>query len=94
MPRVKTDDVAYVVFTSGSTGVPKGATISHRGALNTIDAINNKFNITKQDKVLAMSELSFDLSVYDIFGILAVGGKIIFPAQHKTKEPKHWVETN
>ena len=92
LPNVKADDIAYVVFTSGSTGSPKGVTISHRNALNTIDAINNKFKITKQDAAFAISELSFDLSVYDIFGILAVGGKIVFPAQCKAKEPKHWLE--
>jgi len=92
LPKVEADDVAYVIFTSGSTGAPKGVTISHRGALNTVDAVNNKFSITKQDKVLSISELGFDLSVYDIFGILAVGGKIIFPVQHRTKEPENWLE--
>src|SRR5260363_264855 len=50
-------------FTSGSTGKPKGVTISHRSALNTIDAVNRRFQITKADKILAVSDLSFDLSV-------------------------------
>ena len=92
LPKVSANDVAYVIFTSGSTGIPKGVTIAHRGALNTIDSVNNKFNVTKHDKVLAISELSFDLSVYDIFGLLAVGGTIVFPAQHRIKEPKYWLE--
>ncbi len=92
LPQVKADNVAYVIFTSGSTGVPKGVAISHRGAMNTIDAVNNEFSITKQDKTLAISEFGFDLSVYDIFGILAIGGKVIFPIQSRTKEPKHWLE--
>ena len=89
---IQADDVAYVIFTSGSTGKPKGVTITHRGALNTIDAVNNRFNISEKDRVLALSELSFDLSVYDIFGMLNVGGQIVFPDQDKTKEPKHWLE--
>lgn len=92
LPNVNADDIAYVIFTSGSTGKPKGVTISHRGALNTIDAVNRRFSIKSNDKVLALSELSFDLSVYDIFGLLAVGGTIVFPRQEEVKHPKHWLE--
>lgn len=92
LSKPKLDDIAYVIFTSGSTGKPKGVTISHNGAVNTILAVNERFNINKQDKVLALSELSFDLSVYDIFGLLAAGGTIVFPDQKKTKEPSHWYE--
>lgn len=92
LPKVCSDKVAYVIFTSGSTGKPKGVTISHQGALNTIDAVNEKFKLTEKDTLFALSELSFDLSVYDIFGILAVGGSIVFPDQNKTKDPSHWVQ--
>ena len=63
LPVIYPDDIAYVIFTSGSTGTPKGVTISHKGALNTIDAVNGRFNITNQDRILALSDLSFDLSV-------------------------------
>ena len=83
--------IAYVIFTSGSTGKPKGVTISHRSALNTIDAVNERFKINEKDSVFALSELSFDLSVYDIFGLLSVGGNIVFPNQEETKDPKHWL---
>lgn len=92
LPLVNPDDVAYVIFTSGSTGKPKGVTISHKGALNTIDGVNARFNVLQADKILALSELSFDLSVYDIFGLLAVGGTIVFPKQDQTKNPNHWLE--
>ncbi|NIB61070.1 amino acid adenylation domain-containing protein, partial [Francisella noatunensis subsp. orientalis] len=92
LSKLDLDDIAYVIFTSGSTGKPKGVTISHKGAVNTILAVNERFNINKQDKVLALSELSFDLSVYDIFGLLAAGGTIVFPDQKRTKEPSHWYD--
>lgn len=92
LPQVSADDVAYVIFTSGSTGVPKGVTISHRGALNTILAVNDKYEVTSSDCVFALSELSFDLSVYDIFGMLCCGGKIVFPEQARSKEPNYWVD--
>ena len=65
------ETLAYVLFTSGSTGNPKGVAIEHRSAVNTILDINRRFRITEQDVGLALASLSFDLSVYDIFGLLA-----------------------
>jgi len=63
-----------VIYTSGSTGVPKGVMIDHLGALNTVLDVNERFSVGPQDRTLAVSRLSFDLSVYDIFGMLAAGG--------------------
>ncbi len=92
LPRINLDDVAYVIYTSGSTGKPKGVTITHQSAVNTIIAVNNRFKVNSSDKILALSELGFDLSVYDIFGILSVAGTLVFPDQEKIKEPSHWHE--
>lgn len=92
LPSLNQDDIAYVIFTSGSTGKPKGVTIDHKGAINTINSVNYQFHITHQDNVLAISELSFDLSVYDIFGMLFTAGTVIFPDQNKIKDPNHWLE--
>ncbi|MEA5549546.1 amino acid adenylation domain-containing protein [Anabaena cylindrica UHCC 0172] len=85
-------DLAYVIYTSGSTGEPKGVMIDHRGAVNTILDINQRFAINSSDRVLALSALNFDLSVYDIFGTLAVGGTIVIPANTGAKDPTHWLE--
>jgi amino acid adenylation domain-containing protein len=84
------EDLAYVIFTSGSTGHPKGVVIDHRGAVNTILDLNHRFGVGSQDRVLALSSLSFDLSVYDIFGTLAAGGTIVFPEAAKRRDPEHW----
>jgi amino acid adenylation domain-containing protein len=86
------DDLAYVMYTSGSTGLPKGVMIDHRGAVNTIIDINQRFGVGPADRVLALSSLSFDLSVYDIFGTLAAGGTIILPSATATRDPAHWAE--
>jgi len=83
-------NLAYVIFTSGSTGQPKGVVIDHRGALNTCADINERFNVTANDSVLALSSLSFDLSVYDIFGLLAAGGQLVFPDATGMRDPAHW----
>jgi amino acid adenylation domain-containing protein len=82
--------LAYVIFTSGSTGVPKGVMIDHRGAVNTILDVNHRFGVDDRDRVLALSSLSFDLSVYDIFGTLAAGGAIVLPDVSAARDPAHW----
>ena len=86
------DDLAYCIFTSGSTGQPKGVMIGHRGAVNTIRDINERFAVTPGDRVLALSNLSFDLSVYDIFGLLAAGGTIVIPDPSIERDPSSWAK--
>lgn len=86
------DDLAYVIYTSGSTGLPKGVMIDHRGAVNTVLDINNRFGVGPQDRTLGLSSLSFDLSVYDIFGLLAAGGVIVIPDASSTRDAKHWAQ--
>ncbi len=90
--RPDPNQLAYVIFTSGSTGTPKGVAIEHRSAVNTILDINAVYQVDDLDKVLAVSALSFDLSVYDLFGLLAVGGQIVIPADDKAQEAEHWLE--
>ncbi|MES1240567.1 MAG: amino acid adenylation domain-containing protein [Acidobacteriota bacterium] len=84
------DDLAYVLFTSGSTGVPKGVMIDHRGALNTVADVNARFGVGPADRVLGLSSLGFDLSVYDVFGVLGAGGTLVLPAAEDRNEPARW----
>jgi len=91
-PVQTSNDLAYLIYTSGSTGFPKGVKIDHRGAVNTIVDINQRFGVNPGDRVLALSSLSFDLSVYDIFGTLSAGGTIVIPAASCEREPSHWAE--
>lgn len=89
---VSPTDLAYVIYTSGSTGEPKGVEISHAAAMNTIDEINQRYGVCADDRVLAISALDFDLSVYDIFGILSVGGGIVLVAEEDRREARRWAE--
>ncbi|MFJ6721770.1 amino acid adenylation domain-containing protein [Streptomyces sp. NPDC091259] len=91
-PATGPGDLAYVIFTSGSTGVPKGVMISHRGALNTVVDVNDRFGVGADDRTLALSSLSFDLSVYDIFGPLSVGGAVVVPDPGSHRDPAVWLE--
>ena len=88
---VHAENLAYVIFTSGSTGKPKGVSIEHRSAVNTILAINELFAIHSDDCVLALSAMNFDLSVYDIFGTLAVGAQLILLPEEHSKDPSYWL---
>jgi amino acid adenylation domain-containing protein len=87
--RATPRDLAYVIFTSGSTGEPKGVMIEHRAALNTVRDVNARYDVGAADRVLALSSLSFDLSVYDIFGLLAAGGAIVLPRPRSQGDPAH-----
>ncbi|MEO9129627.1 MAG: amino acid adenylation domain-containing protein [Sphingomonas sp.] len=84
--------LAYVIYTSGSTGKPKGVAIEHAAAANTIDDINARFALGPEDRVLGLSALNFDLSVYDIFGTLAAGATLILPDHDALRDPGHWAD--
>lgn len=85
--------LAYVIFTSGSTGTPKGVMLNHQGPVNTIIDVNRRFGMTCTDRVLALSALNFDLSVWDIFGTFAAGATLVFPKRDTSPIPVCWLET-
>ncbi|OEJ61349.1 hypothetical protein BGM19_28375 [Streptomyces agglomeratus] len=88
----KPTDVAYVLYTSGSTGAPKGVTVSHQAALGTCTDVCDRFGIGADDAVLGLSSLSFDLSVFDVFGVLGAGGRLVLPRPGSQRDPEHWLE--
>ncbi len=90
LPAAALEDTAYIIFTSGSTGKPKGVVIDHRGAANTLVDIQQRFDISRDDAVLSVSSLVFDLSIFDIFGMLAVGGKVVMLEQQHERNPENW----
>lgn len=90
MPGTEPGALAYVIYTSGSTGEPKGVMISHGAALNTIADINRRLAVGPDDRVFGLASLGFDLSVYDIFGPLAVGGALVLPEVARRDDPAHW----
>ncbi|MDJ0517578.1 MAG: amino acid adenylation domain-containing protein [Trichodesmium sp. MO_231.B1] len=86
------DDLAYLIYTSGSTGLPKGVMITHQKAVNTMVYTNQRFCVDVNDRMLAVTALHHDMSVYDIFGLLSAGGTIVMPDADRVKDPYHWIE--
>ncbi|MFI8966909.1 amino acid adenylation domain-containing protein [Streptomyces sp. NPDC053493] len=84
------DDLAYVIFTSGSTGEPKGVMITHRSAANTVQDINRRFGVGPDDRTMALAPTGFDLSVYDVFGVLGAGGTVVVPDPARGNDIAHW----
>lgn len=85
-------DMAYVIYTSGSTGIPKGVMERHRPVVNVIEWVNRTFQVGHGDKLQFVASLGFDLSVYDIFGILAAGGALHVVSNSEIREPQCLME--
>ncbi|AYL95789.1 non-ribosomal peptide synthetase [Mucilaginibacter celer] len=75
--NIDSNQLAYTIYTSGSTGKPKGVMIAHHSAVNLIQWVNTRFNISTDDRLLFITSMCFDLSVYDIFGMLSAGAAIV-----------------
>jgi mycobactin phenyloxazoline synthetase len=83
-------DLAYVLFTSGSTGEPKGVEVTHDAAMNTVEFIGSHFDIGTADRCLALSTLEGDISVMDIFVTLRTGGAIVVVDEAQRRDPDAW----
>ncbi|WP_344919110.1 amino acid adenylation domain-containing protein [Streptosporangium oxazolinicum] len=76
-PLATPDDLAYVIYTSGSTGRPKGVAIEHRAVVNLLLAMKDLLNAGPGHVWLALTSLSFDISVLELFLPLVTGGRVV-----------------
>ena len=89
---VSADDLAYVIFTSGTTGAPKAVAVRHRPVVNLIEWVNATHAVGPRDRLLFVTSVAFDLSVYDVFGVLAAGASIRIVGRAAVKDPRALAE--
>ena len=93
-PVVNVDSTAYVMFTSGTTGAPKGIPISYDNLLSYLDSVKPISQVSNESKMTQMFELSFDLSVHDMFVCWSSGASLYVPSQQEKFLPDVFIKSN
>ena len=82
LPRVSPQSPAYALFTSGSTGIPKGLTMQHSALSTSVIALNRRLNLTRDTRMLGFASYTSDMSVGEIFCTLGGGGCVVVPSEN------------
>ncbi|MEC6487883.1 amino acid adenylation domain-containing protein, partial [Pseudomonas aeruginosa] len=88
LPTLSADNLAYVIYTSGSTGKPKGTLLTHRNALRLFSATEVWFGFDERDVWTLFHSYAFDFSVWEIFGALLYGGRLVIVPQWVSRSPE------
>ncbi|MCF8984006.1 syringopeptin non-ribosomal peptide synthetase SypA [Pseudomonas syringae] len=89
---VKPSDLAYVIYTSGSTGLPKGVMVEHRNVARLFSATQDWFGFNEQDVWALFHSFAFDFSVWEIWGALLHGGRLLIVPQLVSRSPEDFHE--
>jgi amino acid adenylation domain-containing protein len=84
--RIQPDNLAYAIYTSGSSGKPKGVQITHRAMVNFLNSMRGKPGLSPADTLLAVTTLSFDIAALELFLPLIVGGKLVIAGDDQTRD--------
>ncbi|WP_244316023.1 amino acid adenylation domain-containing protein, partial [Streptomyces albidochromogenes] len=86
-PRVAPDDLAYLLFTSGSTGNPKGVEVEHGALANFLTGIGERLAVSPGDTVLAHTTVAFDISLLELFLPLTAGATVVLASRETAGDP-------
>src|SRR5262249_42244619 len=85
--RTEPGSLAYILYTSGSTGQPKGVMVEHRNLANFIVAMRRDLGVTPADTMLAVTALTFDISFLELLLPLCVGARVVIASRSDAVEP-------
>jgi len=90
-PAISNNSIAYLLFTSGSTGVPKGVVVAQRNVISFVDYMVERYQITERDRLSQMFDMTFDLSAFDMFVSWERGAFLCCPSQKTLINPGKYV---
>ncbi|HEV8169581.1 MAG TPA: amino acid adenylation domain-containing protein, partial [Pyrinomonadaceae bacterium] len=90
--NVSADNAAYVIYTSGSTGQPKGVVVSHQNVLRLFDATKSWFDFSQRDVWTLFHSYAFDFSVWELWGALVHGGRLVIVPYFVSRTPEAFRE--
>jgi amino acid adenylation domain-containing protein len=90
-PTVDQDAIAYLLFTSGSTGVPKGVMVAHRNVTSFVEHTADRYELTERDIASQMFDLTFDLSAFDMFVSWERGACLCCPSRKTLINPGQFI---
>ncbi len=83
------DHLAYVIYTSGSTGRPKGVAVRHGSLANFLHAMGREPGLSRDDAVLGLTSLSFDIAALELYLPLTVGARVVLAGTAHAQDPQH-----
>ena len=86
------DDLIYIIYTSGSTGTPKGVMLKHRNVVRLIKNDKFQFDFNDKDVWTMFHSVAFDFSVWELYGCLLYGGKLILVPESTAKDPNKFLQ--
>ena len=90
LPPPAPEDVAYLIYTSGTTGVPKGVAVTHRNVTRLLEALDGELELSSGQVWAQCHSLAFDFSVWEIFGALLHGGRLVVVPDSVVRSPEEF----